>query len=107
MTEPTPEELQEERAKALELRRVQREQDFRRVLATPEGRRLLWHIIRDLSGAYRLSYAGSGQAEDTAFREGKRAVGLELMAEVQAIDARLWLETLLEQTRSEAEAVPK
>jgi hypothetical protein len=47
------------------------------VAGTREGRRVLWDILEQ-TGIYRVSF--TGEAEQTAFNEGVRSVGLRLMA---------------------------
>lgn len=65
-----------------EAARVHAEADLRAVLATPEGRRVLWSIIEGRSGMSRRSYV-VGDALATAYHEGRRSVGLDLMAAAQ------------------------
>lgn len=48
------------------------------VLRRPEGRALMADIIQ-LTGVYDLSHV-VGSTEETAFREGRRSVGLKFMS---------------------------
>lgn len=47
------------------------------LMRTPEGRRVAWHIL-SAAGVFRLSF--TGDSAQTFFREGRRSIGLELMA---------------------------
>lgn len=78
------------------LRRVQAVADLQAVMNTPAGRRLLWRLIEGTSGAFGLSHAGESTHE-TAFNEGRRAVGLELMADVQREAPTLYVQMLAEE----------
>lgn len=53
--------------------------DFRKVLETPEGRRLLWRVVSE-TGVYNESFVPDSNI--TAFKEGKRNIGLLLIAEI-------------------------
>lgn len=57
------------------LRRQRELNDIRTVVASAEGRRLLWKIIAE-SGVFRKSYRGENNA--TNFNEGRRSVGNNL-----------------------------
>lgn len=62
-------------------------EDLRELLAQPAGRRTLWRLL-GLSGVYRLSF--SGDAAATAFNEGRRSVGLQLLADIEAAAPRAY-----------------
>ena len=47
------------------------------LVGTAHGRRILWRLLES-AGVFRLSY--TGDIHETLFREGRRAVGLELLA---------------------------
>lgn len=53
--------------------------DLRTVLGTPQGRRFYWRTLGEC-GIYRTSYTGSSNS--TCFNEGKREIGLRLMADL-------------------------
>ena len=53
--------------------------DLKAVMRTPEGRRLVWRLL-ELSGVYRLSYQGN--KDDAVFNDGRRSIGLVLMADL-------------------------
>lgn len=58
-------------------------EDISSVLGTPEGRRVfVWFL--GLTGIYTPSFGVSDGA--TAFREGKRAVGLSVIGQLQSVD---------------------
>jgi hypothetical protein len=67
-----------ERNEAAKFDRIRELSDLKAVMQTPEGRRFVWRLIT-LGGVYRLSYQGN--SDDTAFNEGRRSVGLVLMAD--------------------------
>ena len=62
-------------------RRDREANDMRSLLATIEGRRFLWRLM-EKCGIYRESFTGSSE---TFFLEGKRSIGLFVIAEI--IDA--------------------
>ena len=72
-----------------------REDDARSILATPQGRRWLWHLIHGTCGV--LGESDGGKVE------GRRSVGHDVIAELQRVDARGYLQMLtdaaLEATR--------
>jgi len=51
------------------------------VLDTSEGRAVLWRLLES-TGLYRSSYTGD---EGTYFNEGRRNVGLELLALINSV----------------------
>lgn len=53
--------------------------DYRAVMNTPEGQRLLRHIVGHC-GIYNQSFTGNSE---TFFREGKRNIGLKILKEVE------------------------
>lgn len=58
----------------------QRLRDFGCIMDTPEGRRFVFDLIDRRCGVFSPSYTGNSE---TYLREGKRAVGIELMQESQ------------------------
>lgn len=63
--------------------RREREADLRGVMSTPAGRRFVWRLIDADAGVLRHSHAGEALA--TAFNEGRRALGISLLQEVQKV----------------------
>lgn len=87
-SEPLSEEERRESARIeREKREAERRLDFVRVMETPEGLRVLRRIL-EMTRLYQLSYA-PGDALATAFREGSRNVGLQLLATMGDADANL------------------
>lgn len=68
----------EERAR---VERLQRADDLRAVMGTPEGRRFVWRLLNE-AGLFSSSY--TGEAISGAFTEGKRAFAVGLMKQLQA-----------------------
>ena len=65
-----------------ETRRRERElDDVFDVCQTPGGRRF-YHRIMEQCGIFRTSYFPGNPSEHTAFNEGKRNIGLMLMADI-------------------------
>lgn len=62
--------------------------DLRHVMSSPQGRRVIFRLIQGLANVMGGSYAGEATA--TAFNEGRRAVGIGLMLEVQRVSPELW-----------------
>ncbi len=66
-----------------ELERKRRERDLndvRKVLLSPEGRRLIWRLM-SYARIFKPSYTGNSE---TFFNEGRRDVGLLILEEVMA-----------------------
>jgi hypothetical protein len=57
--------------------------DIRKVLKTPEGRRLFWRLLSKC-GIFRNSF--NLNSNQTAFCEGQRNIGLELLNEINEAD---------------------
>lgn len=53
------------------------------ILALPEGRRVLWWVVRDLSGWFDRSFTGNST---TFFNEGRRQVGTALVERLMRLD---------------------
>lgn len=87
MTEQTPEQREDALARQQRLE----QEDLSTVLSVPAGRRLLWSLI-ERSGAFMSSY--SPDTHDTAYSEGRRSTGLELMLRIQQRTPNRWLEML-------------
>lgn len=58
--------------------------DVRKVLGTVEGRRIYWDLLKE-TGVFRNSF--SANANQTAFNEGRRDVGLAILADVNKADS--------------------
>lgn len=68
-----------------QLRLLQQQADLREVTSTRGGRRFLWRLLAE-SGIYRTTWV-EGKADTTAFNEGLRARGLQILAEWETADA--------------------
>lgn len=62
----------------------QADEDLRSVLSTVPGRRFVWRLVDGEAGVATPSFAGE-QTHGTAYREGKRAVGLQLVLDCQRV----------------------
>ncbi|MBF8177814.1 Bbp19 family protein [Herminiimonas contaminans] len=91
MTEKTfnaSDESQVADRKKKELRGRERElEDLRVVLSTKEGRRFYWKTLCDC-GVFKSSFTGNST---TFFNEGKRDIGLKLLADLMEADAKKYL----------------
>lgn len=86
MSEPSVFELEAERKKiAAEQKRERQKEidDVRKILKTPEGRRLFWRLLSKC-GIFRNSFNPNSNL--TAFNEGQRNVGLNLLNDVNEAD---------------------
>lgn len=70
----------EQYQRSAKLRREEEVEHLRTVLATVSGRAVLWHLLSEC-GVYRTSYHNNPL--EMAFREGKRALGLSLLTDIQ------------------------
>lgn len=89
MVKNTADTQQVRKAKQSEKARLERERaDLHSVLSSVQGRRLLHRVI-DASGLNRLSLV-IGEEDNTAFREGRRSIGVALREAILSIDVRLY-----------------
>lgn len=67
---------------------LKRRNDLKTLLSTDFGKGVIWDIMSrcDIFG---VSHTGNSQ---TYFKEGRRSIGLELLAEVIAADPKAWIE---------------
>lgn len=85
---------EEEDPAELERRKIRQQQDLeshlvlRDILRTYEGRQYLWRII-EKTGVFLISFK-PGEADTTAFNEGRRNVGLFVLNEIMAVDQKLF-----------------
>jgi hypothetical protein len=79
-------ELAETRRRELDARR-QAEEDLVAVMRLPAGRRWVWRLLEQRTGIHNGSYvyAEGGNGRHDAHLEGRRAVGLELLLELQRV----------------------
>lgn len=64
------------------IRREREIEDLKAVLGTPQGRRFIWRLLGQ-AGIFRPSFV-AGSPDTTAFNDGARNQGLNLMAEVMS-----------------------
>jgi len=57
--------------------------DLRKIIKTPEGRRFVWKILSECS-IYKASFTLNSM--QTAFNEGRRDIGLALLADLNEAD---------------------
>lgn len=63
-----------------EVAKLQLEEDWQQQMASPHGRRVVWHLL-NRAGTFGPSF--DERAAVMAYVEGRRSVGLELMAYLQ------------------------
>lgn len=73
--------------------------DFRRVLATPEGLRVLWYVLSQ-GFIFRSCFTGNAS---TYFNEGKRDLGLRILEIVDEADGSAFEAMRREERRRAAE----
>tara|TARA_R110001599_G_scaffold171353_1_gene362430 strand:+ start:444136 stop:444435 length:300 start_codon:yes stop_codon:yes gene_type:complete len=76
-----------ERSKKVTKGRERELDDIKQVLSTKQGRRHYWKLMCDC-GVFRTSFTGNST---TFFNEGKRAIGLQLLADLMEADADKYL----------------
>ncbi len=72
----------------VKLREDQEHNDLKFVLSNESGRRFMWKTLSDC-GIFQTSFRSSGS--ETFFLEGKRSVGLKLLADVMQADPDSYL----------------
>jgi hypothetical protein len=58
--------------------KTRQDDDLRTVMGTEQGRRFIWDLLGD-AGVYRTSFTGNSE---TFFNEGKRQIGLAILARI-------------------------
>ncbi|MDP1824913.1 MAG: hypothetical protein Q8L48_16775 [Archangium sp.] len=81
--------------------RITRVNDLRTVLSSRPGRRFYWRTMQD-SGVFASTF--TGDALTSAFKEGRRAQGLDLMQEAQKVAPMKYLLMLEEAAQDAREA---
>ena len=71
--------------------------DFMHVMESAQGRRVVYRYL-GICGLYRTSFTGNNT---TFFNEGRRDIGLQLMADVQDSSPELYLKMLHEAKEAE------
>lgn len=80
------------------------EADIRRVMSDAGGRRFVWWMLDGVAGAFGPSF--SGDALQTAYKEGRRSVGLALLVEAQRVCPAYYVDMLREMFASMPVVVP-
>lgn len=65
-------------------------EDLRSILKTVYGRRFVWRMM-GLAGVFRQSFI-AGEADSTAFNEGRRSIGNTLLSEVLEVKPESYTE---------------
>lgn len=79
--------------------------DLAAVLATKPGRRFIWKILEQ-AGVFRVSFR-YGEPETTVFNEGRRSMGLWLMADIHELDPLLYVTMAKEASEDEQTQEPE
>jgi hypothetical protein len=91
--EPVDEREQQQAQAGQALKRKQQVEDFKWLMAHAQGRRIVSRLLEE-SGVHRTSFNHSGSV--MAFNEGKRHLGLFLMAEILEIAPESYVRLLKE-----------
>jgi hypothetical protein len=84
----------EQRGKRLRERELD---DIKRILETDFGRRFVWRYL-GLAGVFQTSFTGNST---TFFNEGKRDIGLKLLADITEAKPEAYLQMTNEAKKSE------
>lgn len=84
----------EQRSRREALDREEQRRDMAALLDTPFGRNVLWRILHQCQ-VYGTSYGGDGHA---AFTDGRRFVGVQLIALIQQVSPTAYADLLREMT---------
>jgi hypothetical protein len=91
---------QVESAKAKQKRAQKRQDDdFRKLLATPEFRRWLWTLMNERCQIMQTPYSSNGSAMSHA--AGRGDIGRELWAAIEQVDPKLIPQMMLEYAESQ------
>jgi len=85
------------RVNADKRRREREVDDLRAVVATPEGRRVMWRMLEHC-GVFRSTFTGHGARD--AFNEGARNVGLFVMGELAEAEPEV-ITTMLKESKKD------
>jgi hypothetical protein len=91
--EPIDEREAQQAHAAQALKRKQQVEDFKWLMAHAQGRRIVSRLLEE-TGVHRTSFNHSGSV--MAFNEGKRHLGLYLMAEILEIAPESYVKLLKE-----------
>lgn len=83
-------------AAAADLAQKQVEDDFRWLMRSKTGRRIIWRALGD-AGVFRTSFSPDPML--TAFNEGRRDAGLKLLAQINTLCPDLYTTMMKEQLK--------
>lgn len=86
--DPDETKLTVEQEKEAKIQRINELDDIRWVLSNVKGRRVIWSIL-SMCRIFRESYVVK-DANHTAFNEGRRDVGLRLLADIQTANPKAY-----------------
>jgi len=92
------EEASARRREMQALHRQQLDADIRAVMETQAGRRVVWWLLDGVAGLHGPSFAGEATA--TAYNEGRRSVGIDVMQAVQRLTKPAYLLMVEERMRA-------
>lgn len=72
-------------------------EDVRAILASPQGRRFMWRYLA-ICGVFRSSWTPSAEIH---FNEGRRDIGLHLLADVNDADPEAYVRMMQEAKRDQ------
>lgn len=76
----------------MEMRDTEARQDLEKVLATPEGRRVLWSIIAGCNIFHAITQTNA----QMYLYQGAKNVGLKLIDQIESVDDNAFLEMMRE-----------
>ena len=101
-------EIQERKAREIRWRRRQELAAVAQVLSEPFGRMFVWRILDD-AAVFATSYV-PGSPDQTAYNEGRRAIGLRLLRDLEetepGVTLRLAVEAKERESRGKRNAGP-
>ena len=85
-----PEQVQEQKSRAGRIRRRMLER-WAGVMSVPEGRELIYRLLLACD-IHRSTYIASEDERAAAFREGRRYIGLQILADIKAANMDFWIQ---------------
>jgi hypothetical protein len=89
------EEVVEFGKKISDIKAERKIEDIKFICASPQGRRFIWDVIVNMGGVYGSSFV-AGSIDITAYNEGRRAIGLKILARLNEADKSLLQKMTLE-----------
>lgn len=91
------EQDKEARAASSKLDQQNEAEDFKWLMASKRGRRIVWRLLEQ-AGVFQLSF--SPNAMQMAFAEGRRSYGNRTLAQIHALCPEQYTVMVLEQTKT-------